>query len=234
MQTKNDQATFIFRNYVNSFSYLYEDACYLLEFAKKIETSSTVETGRLCRSSLLIFVFCLEALINRALDFFSPTHLREFLLNRENRFRIEDKWLLLPLLVTKKNTFDVSKYPWSHFLELISIRNDYVHPKHNRLAYYKAVSSHEWTTLLPESIPSDSGIKEKDTVYCQTKIPKGPGAIRPEHIDIVKKIVDDTVKELDRLLGGKISQNNWLYTDEMKLIYPPNATLNDLAKLDKK
>ena len=178
--------------------------------------------------------FCLEGLINRAIDYFTPKHLREFILEREDRFGIEDKWLFLPLVVSGIETFDTSKYPWSHFTELVSIRNDFVHPKHDRPAYYKAISSHKWETLPWNKIPHGLGIKEKEVIYRQTRIPKDPYAIRIEHIDMVKKVVDDTVIELDRLLGGKITQNDWLHIDEMKLVYPPNATLNDISSQNPK
>jgi len=234
MAEENSQPTFIFRSYVNSFAYLYQDASYLHEISKKPAVAKSFERVQLCRTALLVYVFSLEGLINRALDFFTPAHLREFVLKREDRLGIEDKWQLLPLVVSEKETFDISKYPWSHFSELVSIRNDFVHPKHDRPAYYKAVSSHDWKPLSWKEIPKDLSIREKDVIYRQTQIPKDPYAIRPEHIDKVKKVVDDTVMELDRLLGGKITQNDWLHKDEMKLIYPPNAKLDDLSVLSKK
>lgn len=40
---------------------------------------------------------------------------------------------------------------------------------------------------------------------------------------ILGKVVDDMVNELDRLLDGRISKDNWAHTDQMKLIYPPGA-----------
>ena len=234
MTDRNRKTTFIFHSYLNSFEYLYQDAEYLHQIASKTEMAKAFERVRLRRTALLLYVFSLEGLINRALDRFIPQHLREFILEREDRFGVEDKWLFLPLLVSEKETFDTSKYPWSHFAELISIRNDFVHPKHDRPAYYRAITSHEWEPLPWNQIPEDLGAKETDVIYRQARIPKDPHAIRPEHIDRVKKVVDDTVAELDRLLGGKITQNNWLHKDEMKLIYPPDAKLDDLASLPSK
>jgi hypothetical protein len=231
MVDKNNQTTFIFRSFVNSFAYLYQDAEYFHQVADRPELANSFEQVRLCRTALLLYIFSLEGLINRALDHFIPQHLRDFIMEREDRFRIEEKWLLLPLLVSEKETFDKSKYPWSHFSELVSIRNDFVHPKHDRPAYYKAITSHEWTALKWNEIPKGSKIKESEVVYRQTRIPRDPYALRPEHMDTVKKIVDDTVAELDRLLGGKITENNWFRSDQMTLIFPPNAKLDDLASL---
>jgi len=231
MSDRNRTTSYIFRSYVNSFAYLYQDAEYLHQIANKPELAKTFELVRLCRTALLLYVFSLEGLINRALDHFMSQHLREFILERENRFGIEDKWLFLPLVVSEKETFNTSKYPWSHFAELISVRNDFVHPKHDRPVYYRAITSHVWEPLPWNQIPDDLDAKETDLIYRQTRIPKDPYAIRPDHIDRVKKVVDDIVAELDRLLGGRITENNWLRKDEMNLIYPPDAKLVDLASI---
>jgi len=228
MSEQNPKQPFIFRSFVNSFHYLYQDAEYLHQTAKKPEMADTFERVRLCRTALLLYIFSLEGLINRAMDHFLPRHLHDYFLEREEKFGIEDKWLLLPLLVSEKEAFDKSRYPWSHFAELIGVRNDFVHPKHDRPAYYRAITSNRWEPLPWNEIPKDLGVKEADVVYRQTQIPKDPYAIRPEHIDRAKKIVDDAIAELDRLLGGKIFKKDWLRSDEMTLIYPPNAKLSDL------
>jgi len=82
--------------------------------------------------------------------------------------------------------------------------------------------------LQPKDIPKDSGIKRKDVEYPQTKIPKDPYAIRAEHVRRAKKVIDDTIAELDRLLGGRIYAENWWRNDAMTLIYPSGACLADL------
>jgi hypothetical protein len=234
MTDEKHKTTFVLQTHVNSFHYLYQDAEYLHQMAKKPEMAKIFERVQLCRTALLLYTFSLEGLINRSLDHFLPQHLHEFILEREDKFGVEDKWLLLPLLISQKESFDKSRYPWSQFAELIKIRNDFVHPKHERSAYYRAITSHEWEPLPWDEIPEDLNVKETEVIYRQTRIPKDPYAIRPEHLDTVKKVVDDTIIELDRFLGGKITQNNWLHNDEMKLIYPPNANLNDLTSLPPK
>lgn len=228
MSKESLKQLFIFRSFVNSFHYLYQDAEYFHQIAKRSEITDSFEQVRLCRTALLLYIFCLEGLINRALDHFLPQHLREYLLEREDRFGIQDKWLLLPLLVSEKETFDKSQYPWSHFTELIAVRNDFVHPKHDRPVYYRVITSHKWEPLPWKEIPRDLGVKETNVVYRQTQIPKDPYAIRPEHIDVTKRIVDDLVVELDRLLGGKILADNWLQSDQLSLVHPPGANLGDL------
>lgn len=224
---------FIFQSFVNSFAYLYGDAEYLFQVAKS--NDKKFEGVQLCRTALLLYILSLEGLINRALDHFLPDHIHDFIVEREEKFNLEDKWLLLPLLANEqqKAQFDKSKYPWSHFAELIRIRNDFVHPKHDRPAYYRAIASHNWTPLSWKEIPAGAGIKEKELIYRQTQIPKDPYAIRLNHIAIAKKVVDDTIAELDQLLDGKLSRDNWYKSDQMELIYPIGAKIDDLRVLDK-
>lgn len=224
--------TFVFRSFVNSFRYLYQDAEYLHQIAQRKELEGRFEPTQLCRTAVLLYILSLEGLINRALDHFLREDMREFFLEREARFSLQDKWLLLPMLPAGQEPaqFDKSRYPWSHFSELVRLRNDFVHPKHDRPAYYRAISSHRWEPLPWNEIPADLRVREKDVVYPQTQIPKDPYAIRLEHVGTTKKVVDDIVSELDRLLSGRILRDDWCRTDQMKLIYPPNATLDDLAR----
>lgn len=224
----------IYRTYINSFHYLYQDAEYLQHLANKPQLAGKFDPVRLCRTALLLYILSLEGLINRALDHLAPHHIHDFVLDREERFSTEDKWLLLPLLVSDKGTFDKSRYPWSHLAELLRMRNDYVHPKHDRPAYYKAVTAQQWTPLSWNEIPAGLGVGETEIVYRQTRIPRDPYALRAQHIDTVKKVVDDVVNELDKLLDGKIMQNGWLHNDSMELIFPPNAQLKDLPPPPKK
>lgn len=127
-------------------------------------------------------------------------------------------------------SFDKSSYPWSHFSELIRLRNDFVHPKHNRSVYYKAKTYGEWIPLSWKDIPEKLEVKEKDIIYRQTQIPKDPYAIRVEHVKTAKKVVDDIVNKLDEYLDGKLTKENWIHNDKMKLVYPENANLDDLPK----
>jgi hypothetical protein len=179
---------------------------------------------------MLLYVFSLEALINRALDAFLPGPIRDFVLEREARFKLEDKWLLLPLLVSPNSeaTFDKSKYPWSHFTDLVDLRNDYVHPKHDRPAYYKAVTSHRFEPLPWNQIPHDAAFRETAIIYRQILVPKDPYAIRPQHLDTIKKTVDDMIATLDSLLTNRLTKNNWLHSDNFTLVYPPDASFSDL------
>ncbi|WP_332852794.1 hypothetical protein [Duganella sp. S19_KUP01_CR8] len=222
---------FLFKTEINSFHYLYQDAEYLLATARLSTVKGTFQETRVARSALLLYILSLEGLINRALDHFTPTPIHDFLIEREEKFNTADKWRLLALVAgTPLNDLDMGCYPWSHLSELIKIRNDYVHPKHNRMAYYEYVSATTFTHLDWKSIPAECGIKEKDLVYGQTKLPKDPYGFSLAHLENVKKIVDDTVAELDKVLAGKINKDDWIHSDQMKLFHPPGTTIDDIGR----
>lgn len=186
----------------------------------------------LSRTAILLYIFSLEALINRALDRFLKDPVREFVMEREDRFSLEEKWSFLPKLAADDSAtgFDESSYPWSHFRELISLRNEFVHPKHDRFAYYQALSSSRFNSLDWNRIPESLEVREKDVVYRQNRIPRDPYAILPNHADQVRKVVNDMIKKLDELLGGRITEENWLGQDQLTLVHPPGAKTSDLPR----
>jgi len=152
-------------------------------------------------------------------------------MEREAKFSLPDKWLMLPLLVPTDGdptSFQVDRYPWSHFAELVKLRNDFVHPKHHRRGYLRQLTPSTMEPLKAADVTSDAGIDTKELAYPQTRVPRDPYAVRLSHVEVVKEVVDDIVAELDRLLGGRLTQENWLRTDQLKLIYPPGATFQDV------
>ena len=219
----------IVESFVNSFHYLYEDASLLHELARTAEDFAKTQFSR---TALLLYIISLEGLVNRALDHFLPPEIRDFLLERERKLSIEDKWFALPLLTDPNNPVRLEKgtYPWSHFLELVQIRNDFVHPKHDRPAYYHFKSTTSFEGLDWKDIPVGLGVKEKDLVYRQTMIPRDPYSILPEHVDTARKVVDDTVGAMDTVLSGKLTAENWLHSDKMSVVHPPGATLKDVPQ----
>ena len=215
----------IVRSHLNSYHYFYQDAEMLRALAE--QHVGTFEEVRYSRTALLLYVFSLEGLINRALETFLPDGVRQYFLEREDRLSIADKWLLVPLLAgaLQTGTFERGTYPWNCFADLVALRNDFVHPKHDRFAYYRWYSNGTFDRLSWQDIPTESGIREKDCVYRQIRVPKDPYSIQAPHVSAVKKVVDDMVKELDRLLGGQVD-DAFLHDETMHPVYPADAKFN--------
>jgi hypothetical protein len=220
---------FLLRSEINSFHYLYQDAEYLMSAARLPEIKGTFQETRIARSALLLYALSLEALINRALDKFVPTPLHDFVIAREEKFSTVEKWQLLPLLAAQPSIqIDLGTYPWSHMAELFQLRNDYVHPKHDRMAYYEAVTQSKWKHIDWKSIPEECGLKEKDLVYRQTRLPKDPYGFGLLHLEMVKRVVDDSVQALDSVLSGAVLKDGWATKDDMKLFFPVGAKIDDI------
>lgn len=173
--SKSDKP-FIFRTAINNFFYLYHDAEYLHQLAKNPVLEKDFQRVRLCRSALLLYILSLEALINRAIENFLPERLQKFMLDREDKFSVQDKWLFLTLLSGDPALPGIDKgiYPWSHLFELIQIRNDYVHPKHDRYAYYEVTKTEaetnfrslDWKRILKETKLKDTDLEHHRPLCC--------------------------------------------------------------------
>ena len=220
---------YLLRTQINSFHYLYQDAEYLMSAARLPNIANSFEVTRVCRSAFLLYVLSTEGLINRALDHFLEGPVGNFFTAREDKFSTVDKWSLLVLLKAEPSSqLDIGSYPWSHLAELFRMRNDYVHPKHDRMAYYEAVTKTKMRHLDWKDIPPGSGLKETDFIYRQTQLPKDPYNFGIKQLEIVKKVIDDSVQKLDELLDGQITSNNWARNDEFKLFFPEGAQFDDV------
>ncbi len=137
---------------------------------------------------------------------------------------------MLPLLLSSvsENHFSSDRGPLQQFKELIAIRNDLVHPKSDAKAYYLMKQWGLISPLEPGPISQQLDITPKELIYSQTRIPKDPSSLLPEHAELVRKIVVETISELDRLLEGRLSRNNWLWVEQMSLIYPEGSLLQDI------
>lgn len=222
---------FVFHSHINNFQYLYQDATVFHGLMGTTREPDPFFVTRLGRTAVLLYVMSLEALINRAMEAFTPEAFKKFVLERERKLSLLDKWELLPLLANSKNkTFDKGKAPWGQFAELVKLRDEFVHPKYERPAYYEAISPGEWEPLDSRNIPDGLDVRPEEFYFPQTKVPKDPYAIKIEHVNRVKSVVDAIVDKLDELLEGNIKAKNWHTIDQMELIYPPGATVESMVK----
>jgi hypothetical protein len=223
--SKSKQKTFIAKTVINSFHYLAQDAEFLAQCAAK---STDFDRVRFCRTAVLLYVFSLEALINRCMDHFLPEQHRDFFIERERRLSPVDKFELVPMLVTGR-TFDKSDVAWAKLKELFRMRDDFVHPKHDRTAYLKVLASNVMEPLDPGEQPEELGISDKDLEYATLGIPKDPYSILPEHLARVKDATAEVMQKLNDLLDGRVFHEKWHITDQMELIYPKGASWKDAS-----
>lgn len=220
---------FLYKTTVNSYAHLVDDANALHSVAKSANLPES-QRPRVCSASFIHYMLSMEALINRVMAEFIPApELRRFILDRERTISTAEKWILSPLLITGA-TFDRGTYPFQHFAELIRVRNEYVHPKHDAVEYREITGKREWRPLTRGNRPPDFGISESDLIWPLTTLPKSSRALEPDHLDTVFKVTADTTKELDRLLGGLILTNDWYRKEVHEWVYPAGQNWDNLPR----
>lgn len=120
----------IWKSYVNSYKYLYDDA----ELFHRLSKTDDIgfKCTQYCRTSIILYILALEGLINRAIGYFLKDNdkIRKFIVGREKDFTLLDKWEMLPLFFSKgQKSFDKSTTPWNYLKELVNIRNDFVYTR---------------------------------------------------------------------------------------------------------
>jgi hypothetical protein len=128
----------------------------------------------------------------------------------------------------REKTFNRGGHLWSKFSELVELRDEFVHPKHERPTYYEYLGAGKLGDLDLKNIPEELNVEPKDLVFQQTQIPKDPYRITIPHVNTAKSVVDEMIDELDKFLGGAIKAGDWLRTDTLTLVYPPGAKLGDM------
>ena len=239
---------------VNGFQVFYADATALLKIAETIPEQPGIGFQKtiISRTVILLFLFSLEALINRVASQFLVTEKqkKEFLYinkSKNHKRSFESKWLNFPTIYSTSNErFNENIYPWNSLKELIQIRNSYVHFKDERLVFYvsdnlpneiKQGLNLQKISDLPLNeqniLFNQTPLKEKHLNYPTTKIPVDPYLIKVEDANVTKQVVDDVIKELNRLLDNKLKGTDngggsWLHSDNLTFISPPYSELNDL------
>lgn len=236
---KVENSGFIMASQLNSYRYLKTDADLMLELAADPKYARTHRRSQLARSAALLYIVAFEGLMNRALGTFLSQEDKIDFLSQEIELSTLDKLdMLLKKAPTSKGLVDKSRYPWSHLKDVISLRNDYVHPKFKRPSILEVFAGHIAMNLLPDRIPEglkwpanydkpDKEISRRDVVYDQTGLPRDPSSFMIEDAELIRKIVEDNIRNIDDLLGGVISRDGWIESDTFHLIYPPGKTFKD-------
>jgi hypothetical protein len=114
-----DKARFIVHSHINSSHCLYQDARMLHGWTGAAEARNSFEAVQIGRTAILLYIMSLEALINRAMEAFTPEQIKDFVMKKDRSLSLRDKWGLLPMLasVEKKRSivaaiFGVSFPSW--------------------------------------------------------------------------------------------------------------------------
>lgn len=164
---------------------------HIAQDALKIARSETAEDDesefqreKAIVTAMVFSAFCLEAFINQEYDNHPEA---KKILEDNDSISLETKWLLLPLLLGAKGTFNKGARPFQVFKELIRVRN-------KRLVHFKPRG---------ETRPTPTGESQKEPYWGNLV-----GDIK--RAESYVKCIEDMVNELHKITSGKTRNSQFL------------------------
>jgi hypothetical protein len=196
---------------LNFFYMHYKDANKFLELAG--EEFAKVPKGILesyfARHCLLSAVFASEALINKVYGEFYVGKVGDDAFITIDKLSIPEKWLLAPKLCGAKDitqTFDKGGDVFQTFVELIKIRNSWVHPKTG--IYLDAEHVGLYISNENNYAPLLEVMQGRD-FWQHTKIPFNPFELNAENAKLVIQNLDAMIRQLLLMFNG-VFDDQWM------------------------
>jgi hypothetical protein len=208
---------------VSPFHCLYQDALYFHTLSRQIVTRSESEASRLARAALLLYIAGAEALVHQAAVELGRPELSAVVADPTRPLPVIDAWRLLPAILGSGPgaAIDADAAPWPQFAELLALRDSWAYPgpPASRRAYYRAPSkSSPYEPLAPYQIPPNMAVTPDKIQYPRTGLPRDPYALRPNHLDTARGVLDAAIEALDRRLDGALTRDNRHRREPVRLL----------------
>jgi len=210
---------------VSPFHCLYQDALDFHTQSRLMLARSMSSASRLARASLLLYVASSEALVHQAAAEMLRPDLARIVADPARPITLAEVWRLLPAIVAEASAAgDPEGPPWPQFAELLALRSSWAYPgpAPARRAYYRAQapgSDHE--PLQPHLVPPGLAVPAESLPFPRTGLPRDPYALRPQHLDTARGILDAAIEALDRRLDGALTRDNRHRREMTRLVHPP-------------
>jgi hypothetical protein len=198
---------------VSPFHCLYQDALHFHSQSRLTLMRSEGEASRLARAAMLLYIASAESLVHQAAAELGRPELAAIVADPSRPIPLLDAWRLLPAILGAgpSAAIDPGTAPWPQFAELLSLRDSWAYPgpAESRRAYYRAPSkSSPYEPLLPHQAPPNLPVSPDRIHYPRTGLPRDPYALRPDHLDTVRGVLDAAIDALDRRLDGALTRDN--------------------------
>jgi hypothetical protein len=199
---------------VSPFHCLYQDALEFHTQSHVRRASSEAEASRLARAAFLLYLASAEALVHQAAVELGRPEIARLISDPERPLPLADAWRLLPAAVAESHPgfADPERAPWPQFAELLDIRTAWAYPRSalQRRAYYRQPpdtgADAPFEPLQPHQIPPGFDLPHAHLVLPRTGLPRDPYALRPQHVDTARSVLDAAIEALDRRLGGALTR----------------------------
>jgi hypothetical protein len=198
---------------VSPFHCLYQDALHFHTQSRQALGRSESEASRLARAALLLYVAGAEALVHQAAVELGRPELTAIVADPARPLALIDTWRLMPAILGAglSGALDPNAAPWPQFAELLALRDSWAYPgpPASRRAYYRAPSkSSPYEPLSPHQVPASLALAPDAILYPRTGLPRDPYALRPNHLDTARGVLDAAIDALDRRLDGALTRGN--------------------------
>jgi len=210
---------------VSPFHCLYQDALWIHGQSHRRRAQSEAEASRLARASFLLYLQAAEALAHQAAVELGRPELIGTLADPNRPIPLAEAWRLLPAVagLGVYPAFDPEAPPWPAFRELLALRDAWIYPgpPEARRAYYEpSPDLQSFEPLHPRRSPSSAAIDTNRLILPRTGLPRDPYALRPEHLDTARGVVDQAVSDLDRRLDGALTRDNRHRREPVRFLEP--------------
>ncbi len=206
-------AGWVIETEVSPFHCLYQDALHFHSQSRLTLMRSEGEASRLARAALLLYIASAESLVHQAAAELGRPELAAVVADPSRPIPLLDAWRLLPAILGAgpSGAIDSAAPPWPQFAELLSLRDSWAYPGpgETRRAYYRSPSkSSPYEPLLPHQAPPNLPLTADQIHLRRTGLPRDPYALRPDHLDTARGILDAAIDALDRRLEGALTRDN--------------------------
>lgn len=218
-------AGWVIETVVSPFQCLYQDALYFHTQSKLAQARSDSEASRLARSALLLYVAAAESLVHQAAVELGRPELTALIADPSRPLPLADSWRLLPAIVAEgpAGPFSPDSPPWPQFSELLALRASWAYPgsTNERRAYYRAPRRDgDYEPLQPHQAPLSLNLPPDRLAYPRTGLPRDPYALRPQHLDTARGVLDAAIETLDRRMGGALTREQRHRREPIRMVHP--------------
>ena len=209
---------------VSPFHCLYSDALDFHSQSRQMMAKSVPAASRLARASILLYIEAVESLIHQAAVELGRPDLAPLVGDATRPLPLADAWKLLPAIVANGSVAsDPDSPPWPQFAELLTLRASwsYPGPATQRRVYYRAAyPGADFEPLQPHQIPPGLNVTADTLLYSRTGLPRDPYALRPQHLDTARSVIDAAINAIDRRIDGALTRDNRHRREPVRLVHP--------------
>ena len=226
------RAGWIIETVVSPFHCLYQDALDFHQQSKLRQARSEAEASRLARAALLLYLNAAEALLHQAAVELGRPELANLVADPGRPLPASDVWRLLPAIIGEGplGGFDPSAAPWPQLAELLTLQAGWRYPgaPFQRRAYYHSPRKDaDYEPLQPHQVPPGLSVPADRLGLPRTGLPRDPYALRPQHLDTVRGVLDAAIAALDRRVEGALTKDQRHRKEPVRVIHPRSGPEGD-------